>query len=197
MQEGARVSDPDDSERLRQLDARIAKLRGGTAKRPHQEEHYSQAQHAWRMVIELVAGLMIGFGMGYGLDSLFGTMPILLVVFTLLGFAAGIKTMMRSAAEMQAEQNAPARARTKGRRMATDAQGSESGLVFHPMDQFIVAPLFGDGAVGFFTPTNAMLWMALSVAAIFALLVLGTSRREIVPGGRNPWPSWPMISSTR
>ena len=66
--------------------------------------------------------------------------------------------------------------------MATDAQGSESGLVFHPMDQFIVAPLFGDGAVGLFTPTNAMLWMALSVAAIFALLVLGTSKREIVPG---------------
>jgi len=66
--------------------------------------------------------------------------------------------------------------------MATEAQGSESGLVFHPMDQFIVAPLFGDGPVGLFTPTNATLWMALSVAAVFALLVLGTSRREIVPG---------------
>ena len=66
--------------------------------------------------------------------------------------------------------------------MATDAQGSGSDLVFHPMDQFIVSPLFGDGAVGLFTPTNAMLWMALAVAAIFALLVLGTSKREIVPG---------------
>ena len=66
------MSDPDDSERLRQLDARIAKLRGDKTKRPHQEDHYSQAQHGWRMVIELVAGLLIGFGMGYGLDSLFG-----------------------------------------------------------------------------------------------------------------------------
>jgi ATP synthase protein I len=30
------------------------------------EEHYSQAQLAWRMVIELVAGLGIGFGIGLG-----------------------------------------------------------------------------------------------------------------------------------
>jgi ATP synthase protein I len=38
------------------------------------------------------------------LDVLFGTMPIFMVLFILLGFAAGIKTMMRSAAEMQNEQ---------------------------------------------------------------------------------------------
>jgi len=65
------------------------------------DNHYSQAQLAWRMVIELVAGLGIGFGMGYGLDLLFGTLPVFLVLFTLLGLAAGIKTMMRSAEEIQ------------------------------------------------------------------------------------------------
>ena len=52
------------------------------------------------MVIELVAGLGIGFGMGYGLDLALGTTPWLLIIFTLLGFAACIKTMMRSAKEM-------------------------------------------------------------------------------------------------
>ncbi|MBC7132290.1 MAG: AtpZ/AtpI family protein [Roseovarius sp.] len=92
---------PDQDERLKELEARIARLRGKDAPRPPQEEHYSLAQHAWRMVIELVAGLMIGFGMGYGLDWLFGTLPVFLVVFTLLGLAAGIRTMMRSAAEIQ------------------------------------------------------------------------------------------------
>jgi len=77
----------------------------------------------------------------------------------------------------------PTRAGTKGQRMATEAQGGESGgLVFHPMDQFIVRPLFGDGGVGLFTLTNVTLWMAIAVAAIFALLVLGTSKRAIVPG---------------
>lgn len=55
---------------------------------------------AWRMVTELVAGLGIGFGIGFGLDALFGTTPLFMVVFVLLGLAAGIKTMMRTAKEI-------------------------------------------------------------------------------------------------
>ncbi len=66
--------------------------------------------------------------------------------------------------------------------MAEEAHGAEEGgLVFHPMDQFIVKPLFGDGAVGMFTVTNVTLWMALTVICIVALLVLGTSRRATIP----------------
>jgi ATP synthase protein I len=49
------------------------------------------------MVTELVAGLLVGFGIGLGLDALFGTRPWLLVLFTLLGFWAGIRVMMRTA----------------------------------------------------------------------------------------------------
>ncbi len=87
---------------LQDLEAKInaAKARSAPVK-PHQEEHYSQAQLAWRMVIELVAGLGIGFGIGYGLDVLFGTLPIFMVLFTMLGLAAGVKTMLRSAQEIQ------------------------------------------------------------------------------------------------
>ncbi|GAB4292441.1 MAG: AtpZ/AtpI family protein [Roseovarius sp.] len=95
------MGDPDDGERLARLEERIARLKARDAPKPHQEEQFSQAQLAWRMVIELVTGLLIGFGMGYGLDSLLGTMPLFLVVFTLLGLAAGIRTMMRSAREVQ------------------------------------------------------------------------------------------------
>ncbi len=95
------VTDPDEQQRLAQLEARIEAAKQGQAPKPRQDEHYSQAQLAWRMVIELVAGLGIGFGIGYGLDSLFGTLPIFLVLFTLLGLAAGIKTMLRSAQEIQ------------------------------------------------------------------------------------------------
>ncbi|SLN52132.1 ATP synthase subunit a [Aquimixticola soesokkakensis] len=65
--------------------------------------------------------------------------------------------------------------------MATEATGSESSLTFHPMDQFMVTPLFGDGAVHWYTITNATLWMALAVLAIIALLVFGTRGRAIVP----------------
>lgn len=94
--------DREREERMAALEARLAEKRApkDTAKR-HQDEHYSQAQTAWRLVIELVAGLVIGFGIGFGLDTLFGTLPWMLIVFTMLGFAAGIRTMLRSAKEMQ------------------------------------------------------------------------------------------------
>lgn len=66
--------------------------------------------------------------------------------------------------------------------MATEAHGAEEGgLVFHPMDQFIVKPLFGGTDVGMFTITNSTLWMFFAVLAVIALMVLGTSRRAIVP----------------
>lgn len=55
------------------------------------------------------------------------------------------------------------------------------GLSFKPMDQFNVKALFGGGEVGMFTLTNVTLWLALAVLAVFALLVMTTSKREIVP----------------
>ena len=99
--------DEDDHDaRLRALEERLAKLKGKPEEAPHQESHYSQAQVAWRMVIELVAGLGIGFGIGFGLDTLFGTMPIFLIPFIFLGLAAGVKTMLRTAKELQVKQQA-------------------------------------------------------------------------------------------
>ncbi|SLN67155.1 ATP synthase protein I [Roseivivax jejudonensis] len=96
------MTEPDPKSRLAALEARIAAARGRDEPRKrHQDEHYSQAQMAWRLVIELVAGLGIGFGIGYGLDILVGTTPFLMVIFTLLGFVAGVKTMIRSANEIQ------------------------------------------------------------------------------------------------
>ncbi len=100
------MTGPDQQRQLAALEARIAAAKAAQAPKPRVDEHYSQANLAWRMVIELVAGLGIGFGIGYGLDSLFGTIPIFLVLFTLLGLAAGIKTMLRSAQEAQKKQQA-------------------------------------------------------------------------------------------
>lgn len=98
------MSEDADRARLEALEKRIAAAKGEAPKKAHQENEYSQANLAWRMVIELVAGLGIGFGIGYGLDTLFGTMPIFLVLFIFAGFAAGVKTMLRSAKEVQARQ---------------------------------------------------------------------------------------------
>jgi len=93
-------SDADRRAAMAALEAKLATKRKVEAPKRHTEEHYSQAQMAWRMVIELVAGLLIGLAIGFGLDALFGTKPFLMIVFVLLGFAAGIKTVMRTAREL-------------------------------------------------------------------------------------------------
>jgi ATP synthase protein I len=96
------LADESDEDRLRRLEARIRAVKGKDA--PRQDEHYSQAQVGWRMVTELVAGLGIGFVIGLGLDTLFGTTPFLMIVFLMAGFAAGVKTMLRTARELQGAQ---------------------------------------------------------------------------------------------
>lgn len=94
------MTDDTHQKQLSQLEERINRAKASQAPRPHIEEHYSQAHMAWRMVIELVTGLGVGFGIGYGLDAAFGTLPVFLVVFVLLGFAAGVRVMMRTAQEI-------------------------------------------------------------------------------------------------
>ncbi len=71
-----------DNDPLRDLGQRIQSAKQSYEVEPKVEDHHSGLQHAWRMVIELVSGMAIGFGLGYGLDVLFGTLPILMIVFT-------------------------------------------------------------------------------------------------------------------
>ncbi len=65
--------------------------------------------------------------------------------------------------------------------MATEATGEEKLFNFHPMDQFIVKPFFGEGEVHWYTITNSTFWMAMAVLAVAAMLVFGTSRRAVIP----------------
>ncbi|MEE9453097.1 MAG: AtpZ/AtpI family protein [Paracoccaceae bacterium] len=95
------MPDTPDLEKLNALDMRIKAAQAVDAPRQKHENKYQKASAAWRMVLELVVGMIMGLGIGYGLDSLFGTLPIFLILFSLLGFAAGIRTMMRTAEEIQ------------------------------------------------------------------------------------------------
>ncbi len=65
--------------------------------------------------------------------------------------------------------------------MADEAH-SGGGLEFHPLDQFEVKALFGDGPIHWYTLTNVTAWMALAVICIVLLLVVGTRKRAVVPG---------------
>ncbi|MFC3629812.1 AtpZ/AtpI family protein [Paracoccus angustae] len=95
-----------DAARLRELEERLSRM----TSRPEADTPmagYDKAHVAWRMVTEIVAGIVLGAGIGYGLDWLFGTLPVMLILFILLGFVAGIKVMMRTAAELGSTSGKP------------------------------------------------------------------------------------------
>jgi ATP synthase protein I len=51
----------------------------------------------FRLSSELVAGVLVGAGLGWLIDRLLGISPWGFIVFLLLGFAAGVLNVMRSA----------------------------------------------------------------------------------------------------
>ena len=55
------------------------------------------------------------------------------------------------------------------------------GLEFHPLDQFEVHRLFGEGPIDWYTITNVTMWMAIAVVCIVLMLVIGTRKRAVVP----------------
>ena len=55
----------------------------------------------FRLSSELVAGVLVGALMGWGFDRLLSTSPFGLIVFVLLGFAAGVLNVVRSAGVAQ------------------------------------------------------------------------------------------------
>lgn len=110
------VSEEPDPERLAALEKRLSQLKKAEeAPKRAADGEFRMADMAWRMVIELVSGLGIGFGIGYGLDAVFGTQPFLMLIFVFLGLAAGVKVMLRSAADLTKAQAAAAAAGKEGK----------------------------------------------------------------------------------
>jgi ATP synthase protein I len=96
------------SARLGSLDRRLSEVRGsrkiGTD--PSGSEQDAARAKASAMAIglrlssELVAGVVVGAGLGWGFDRLLSTSPWGLIVFLLLGFTAGVINVMRTAGVM-------------------------------------------------------------------------------------------------
>ena len=65
---------------------------------PIAEEPSIQNQ-AWQFISELMAGLLVGGGIGWLLDRWFGTKPWLFAVFLLLGVAAAFWNIIKLASK--------------------------------------------------------------------------------------------------
>ncbi|MEE8634197.1 MAG: AtpZ/AtpI family protein [Methyloceanibacter sp.] len=97
-----------DTENIRQrldaLEGKLVKVQGRYKPPPDVPEARRQAMgQALRLSTELVAGVAIGGFIGWALDRLFDTAPFLMVVFLVLGAAAGIMNVVRTAHSMQGE----------------------------------------------------------------------------------------------
>jgi ATP synthase protein I len=63
-----------------------------------------------RFATELVSAVIVGAAIGWGLDWLFGTRPILTIVFFIMGAGAGILNVNRASREITERTAAAARA---------------------------------------------------------------------------------------
>lgn len=97
----ADLPDPDDR-RLRELAAKVRAAQRDEQKR-HGPATVSSGARGYRMATDFIAAVLVGAGIGFGLDWLFGTVPWLMIGMTLLGFAAGVRMVMRLAEAAMAE----------------------------------------------------------------------------------------------
>jgi ATP synthase protein I len=75
-------------QRLDDLDSRLRVARKGPEVK-RRTTGQREMSFAYRVLVEMIAGLGFGAFVGWWLDEWLGTRPILMVVMILLGFAAG------------------------------------------------------------------------------------------------------------
>ncbi len=125
------MQDRDIPPSLDDLDARLKKARG-TQDRAKQAEMLSPNLPgsamglAFRVGVELVAGVAVGAGIGYALDHWLGTGPWLMIVFFFLGAAGGMMNVFRAATGQGLSVGIP-QAQGRRRTAATGAGRSERG----------------------------------------------------------------------
>ena len=88
------------SARLRRLGDQLGHQRPGEPAEEHRGRPAADASgyaRGFRLSSELVAGVLVGAAVGWALDRMLGISPWGLIVFLLLGFAAGVVNVMRAA----------------------------------------------------------------------------------------------------
>ena len=86
--------------RLRDLRKRVDEDSGKAADAPAGTDAGSAMGLAFRVGIELAAGLAVGGGLGWLLDRWWHTSPAMLILFFFLGAAAGMVNVFRTAREI-------------------------------------------------------------------------------------------------
>lgn len=98
-----------DGDEEKAMKARLEALSAALDKRQHDQLDQAEAESAnlrtgramslgFRVLSEFVAGIIVGALMGWQLDEWLGTKPVLLIIMTMFGTAAGFWNVYRLAA---------------------------------------------------------------------------------------------------
>ena len=60
---------------------------------------------AWRLTVEMLAGIGVGGFIGWWIDKVLGTEPIFMLLLLVLGMGAGLMNSVRTVAEMRRKQD--------------------------------------------------------------------------------------------
>lgn len=96
-----------DPERLRELGAKLDVVHKRDAKLKNQPPP-TPTGIILRLSTELVVAPLLGGAMGLGLDWIFSTRPVFTIVVFLLGAVTGIRNVMRTARDLNAQAQAGA-----------------------------------------------------------------------------------------
>lgn len=83
------------------LDARIAAAKAESV-RPSAADSQAEGR-GWAIGAEFVVTILVSTFIGYFLDGYFGARPWLMIVFLLLGFAAGTRRAMKTSKQFDAD----------------------------------------------------------------------------------------------
>lgn len=101
-----KADEPND-EATQSLDARIAAFEARkAAEKPKYAQHEKSSQDGYRLLADLIGGVLVGLGFGWLLDSYAGTGPWGMVGGLLIGMGFSIYTVVRKATKMSAQASA-------------------------------------------------------------------------------------------
>ncbi len=98
-------------EALRSLDERAKALEARTARPPSQVGELNASSQAYKILAELLGGVLVGIGAGAVVDWMAGTAPWGLIGGVLLGFALSVFMARRTANRLMAQAKAEEAAR--------------------------------------------------------------------------------------
>jgi ATP synthase protein I len=99
---------PPHDETLRRFDERLETLAASQARKPQGLGMESGASAGYRLIGELIGGVLTGLGLGWAVDRFAGTAPVGLIAGVLIGTGVAIFMAVRTAGRMSGAQAAQA-----------------------------------------------------------------------------------------